>query len=158
MIERVRGVVRAGHGVASGRGGDPRYPDGTIALQLPVFARLGVVVPGRDLSAVHPGTVNVDLAPAVVEWVAAPVTVRKVEWSAHAPPEDFSFAPCRVGPAGEPLVDAICYRPHPETKPEHEQPPGVLEVLAPWIEGLVAGEPVDMELDPTQIIVRPDGP
>lgn len=154
MIERVRGFVRAGHGVASGRGGDPRYPDGTIALQLPIFARRGVVVEGRDLAAMYPGTINVDLAPSVVEWLAAPVTVRGVAWSSHAPAEDFSFAPCRIGPVGGGLVDAICYRPHPETKPEHEQPPGVLEVLAPWVEGLAVGEPVDLELDPAAIGVR----
>lgn len=152
-MQRVRGIVRAGHGVASGRGGDPRYPDGTIALQLPIFARLGVDVPGRDLAAVYPGTINVDLAPAVVEWIAPAVTLRGVRWTWHVPPEDFSFSPCRIGPAGEALVDAICYRPHPETKPEHEQPPGVLEVLASWIEGLGAGERVDLDLDPEQIRV-----
>lgn len=137
--------------MASGRAADPRYPHGTIALQMPVFDRLGVVVPGRRLSAVHLGTLNIDVSPAVAEWVAPPVTVRGVRWSDHAPPEDFSFAPCRVGPVDGRLADGICYRPHPETKPEHDQPPGVVEVLAPWIEGLGIGAAVLLEVDPEHV-------
>lgn len=149
--QRVTGRLVAGHGVASGRAGDPRYPQGTIALQMPVFASLGVVVPGRRLDLLHRGTLNVDVSPAVAEWVAPPVTVRGVRWSPHAPPEDFSFAPCRVGPHERLLVEGVCYRPHPDTKPEHVQPPGVVEVLAPWIDGLEPGAAVLLEVNPTQV-------
>ena len=145
----------AGYGVASGRAGDPRYPDGTIALQLPVFAQLGVAVPGRRLDRVHAGTLNLDVSPSVAEWRTPPVTVRGVRWSPHAPPEDFSFAPCRVGPDAHRLVDAVCYHPHPDTKPEHDQPPGVIEVLAPWIEGLSPEAEVLLEVDPRHLAVVP---
>ncbi len=51
------GVVVSGHGAASGRG-SRRYPDGTLALQIPIFAELGL-----DLSDAFPGTINVDTSP-----------------------------------------------------------------------------------------------
>ena len=45
---------RPGHGVASGRSTDGPYPEGSIALQRPHFARLGL-----DLGACFNGTLNV---------------------------------------------------------------------------------------------------
>ena len=51
------GIVVRGHGAASGRGSD-RYPEGTLAAQIPIFAGLGL-----DLSDMYRGTLNVDVAP-----------------------------------------------------------------------------------------------
>ena len=51
-------TIVQGHRVASGLNGNPRFPGGTLRMQLPFFAELGL-----DLSAFYPGTLNVSIAP-----------------------------------------------------------------------------------------------
>ena len=58
MTHQATGVVVAGHGVASGRAADSPFAAGTIELQAPHFAALGL-----DLSPFVMATVNLDLAP-----------------------------------------------------------------------------------------------
>ena len=132
----VFGVVVEGHGVASGAGDSVPYPGGSIVQQLPFLAEAGL-----DLSGFHLGTVNVDLAPGVFVPVAPPITIHEVRWTDAIPPETFSFVPCRLDTESDSQVGMI-YRPHPETKVEHEQPPSVVEILAPWTEGAEVGSAV----------------
>lgn len=150
----VSGVVVAGHGVASGRSGDPRFPGGTIALQRPHFAARGL-----DLSGFHPGTVNVSIAPLRWEVVRADHTFRDVRWTDTQPAEDFSFVAIGLqDPTGR-RHDALVYHPHPDTKPDHVQPDDVVEVLAPKIPDLAVGDPVRLYVDPSRLrIVDPDDP
>lgn len=42
QLENVLGTVVQGHRVASGQGGDSRFPDATIELQKPAFALRGL--------------------------------------------------------------------------------------------------------------------
>lgn len=146
-MTRVRATVLPGHGVASGRSGDPRFPGGTIALQKPFFLERGL-----DLSPFHPGTLNLSIAPCRYRVLRPKHTFRAVKWAETEPPEDFSFFDCRVLWNGRSYAGLVYY-PHPETKPEHFQPPDVLEVLAPRLEGLSYGDVVELELDPAQIAV-----
>ena len=136
------GTVVAGHGAASG--GDSRFPDGTLALQAPHFAGAGI-----DLSAFEAGTINVDLDHLRLEAVAPRATVRDVRWHPDAPPEDFSFLDARLAARGE-VHDGLIYLPHLETKPDHLQPPNVVEVLAPRIDGLAPGDRVSVWIDPDE--------
>ena len=142
--QRISGTLIRGHGVASGIGGDQRFPGGTIRLQSPEFLKAGI-----DLSGFHVGTLNVSIAPREYEVINAKATVRNVDWSPSSQPEDFSFFDCRVL-APHP-IDGLIYRPHPETKPEHLQPPDMLEILAPFIEGLEYGGRIEFEIDDTQL-------
>ena len=144
---QVNGVVVRGHRVASGQAHDPRFPGGTIAMQAPLF-RAG----GLDLSPYHAGTLNVSIVPRRYAVVRPKHTFRNVRWSAREPAEDFSFFDCRVLYEGT-RRDGLVYYPHPETKPEHIQPPDVLEVLTGFIEGVRYGDAVVLELDPAQIQV-----
>lgn len=130
----VSGVVVAGHRVASGDNEDPRFPGGTLAMQRPYFAAVGI-----DLAAFHPGTINLDIAPHRLVPVASRVTLRQVRWHPTEPAEDFSFFDCRIGHDSDALVAGLLYVPHPDTKPEHHQPPTVVEVLAPPIAGVAVG-------------------
>lgn len=136
------GTVVTGHGAASGR--DPRYPEGTLALQEPHFAAAGV-----DLSPYRRATINVDVAPLRLDPAAPMATVGDVRWHPDAPAEDFSFLDARIAAAGE-VHDALVYRPHPETKPDHHQPDGVVELLAPPIDGLAVGDVVGVFVEPSQ--------
>jgi hypothetical protein len=123
-------VVR-GHQVASGNNGDPRFPGGTVRMQLPHFRSLGL-----DLSQYYPGTLNVSIAPRQYRVLRPRVTFKAVKWHPTEPAEDFSFFDVRLLRDDAPHVDGLIYHPHPDTKPEHFQKPDVLELLFPFIEGL----------------------
>ena len=146
----IQGTVIAGHGVASGRASDSPYPAGTIALQRPFFQDLGL-----DLTDCFEGTLNVSVAPMELVLRDPDHTFECVDWSDRHPPETFSF--WRI----ELIVDnaatsAWVYRPHPETKQRHWQPPSMVEVLSPFRRGLTTGSVVSLH-DPRQRLRLIDG-
>ena len=143
-VTAIAGVVVRGHGVASGRAGDPRFPIGTIAMQMPCFQALGL-----DLSGFHPGTMNVDCAPFRFRPGPRALLFERVKWHPEMPAETFSFARATLLHRGV-RHPAWIYWPHPETKPEHFQPGCVAEVIAPRIEGLAYGDAVTLETTPDQ--------
>lgn len=156
-LDAVPGTVVRGHGVASGRSPDSPFTTGTIALQVPVFAALGL-----DLSALHMATVNIDIAPATFTIRRPAHTFAEVRWTEVHGPETFSFLTCVLTREGDP--HGTCeddphghrgwvYYPHPETKPMHEQPETVLEVLMSYLPGLAYGDSVTLHLDPAEIAV-----
>ncbi len=148
--QAVATIVR-GHGVASGRNGDPRFPGGTIHMQLPHFEQRGL-----ELSGYHLATINLSLAPCRYAVRQAPLTFRKVKWHPTEPAEDFSFLPCRLRKAAsEAPVNGLIYYPHPETKPEHIQAPEVVEVLAGWMDSLSYGNRLFLEYHPDELEVIP---
>lgn len=148
MGEWIRGRVVAGHGVASGRQKQDQFPGGTIAIQRRAFAMLGL-----DLAGLHDGTINLDITPHRLHLHAPSRTLELVEWMPGYPPETFSFADAAVRLRGR-VYPALLYHPHPETKPEHGQPPTVIEIIAPWIEGIAVGEAVEVWVHPGQAAAR----
>ena len=112
------GVVVAGRGVVSGRSGDPRFPSGTI---------------------------NVELDHGPIDLGEPDHLLPSVKWRDDMPPEDFSL--WRVSPihAGG-TWPALVHRPHPETRPQHHQPEDVIENLAPLIPDLAEGDRVTIAL------------
>jgi hypothetical protein len=144
--QKVGGVVVRGYGVASGLNGNPRFPGGTLQMQLPYFRALGL-----DIEAFHRGTLNVSIVPLRYQVGRARYTFRHVAWHPTEPAEDFSFFDCRVSRDKVPPVDGLIYYPHPETKPEHFQQPDVLELLLPWLEGLQYGVIVELEVPREQM-------
>ncbi|MBL9185795.1 MAG: hypothetical protein JNN17_26845 [Verrucomicrobiaceae bacterium] len=140
-------IVR-GHRVASGLNGDPRFPGGTLAMQAPHFAKLGL-----DLSRYHPSTLNVSIAPRQYRVLRPWRTFERLQWHPVEPAETFSFFEARLRHGGR-SHEALIYLPHPETKPEHFQSADVLEVLAPWIDDLGYGVTVELEIDPAQMVLE----
>jgi hypothetical protein len=139
----VRGVLETGYGVASGRHSS-RYPDGTIRAQLPHFRARGV-----DLTSCFPGTLNVSIAPHRLVMRRPRHTLAAPEWWPGVT-ETFSFSPCRLlRPGG--TVDGFIYYPHPETKPEHHQPPTTVEIVAPFIGDLEPGGALDLQFDADEV-------
>ena len=139
----VPGRVALGHGVASGRDGDERFPQGTLALQFPHFVEAGIPIEGY-----LPATINVDLPFELVP--QKPVArIEQLEWLAGYPAETFEFFDARIAVAGE-VHRALVYRPDPATKPEFTQPASVVEVLAPRLRGLGPRTPVSLWVDPDQ--------
>ena len=150
-MQWIAATVVPGHQVASGLNGDPRFPGGTLAMQVPYFRARGL-----DLSRYHPGTLNLSIAPLVYRVAGPRMTFRQVQWHPVEPAEDFSFFDCRIRFAGAEHAGLIYY-PHPETKPEHFQADHVLEVLAPTIAGMVYGSVVELAVDPGQMGWMEDG-
>jgi hypothetical protein len=147
-----------GHGVASGLGGSSPYPSGTIALQRPYFAALGL-----DLSACFAGTLNLSVAP--LEWRLRQPDhcFEHLAWTPLHPPETFSFWPIQLRRLGglpdglasdrstTEVVSAWIYLPDPSTKVRHFQPPMVIEVLAPPLGPVAIGDRFALGVDPTKV-------
>lgn len=141
-------TIVTGHQVASGNNRDPRFPGGTIRMQLPHFHMRGL-----DLSAFHPGTINVSIAPLTYQVLKAAKTLRDVKWHPTEPAEDFSFFDVEALTDKRPPVRGYIYYPHPETKPTHFQKPDVLELLLPFIDGLEYGTSLHLRTRESQIRV-----
>ncbi|NBU86897.1 MAG: hypothetical protein EBS13_06275 [Verrucomicrobia bacterium] len=77
--------------------------------------------------------------------------VSQVKWCEDLEPENFSFFSCRLI---DPLDDnrkeypSYVYWPHPSTKPGFEQPPCVLELLAPYIPDVQYGQSLLIKSEP----------
>lgn len=140
-------TIVQGHRVASGLNGNPRFPGGTLRMQLPFFRVLGL-----DLRGYHLGTLNVSIAPLSYRVVQPKFTFRRVKWHQTEPAEDFSFFDVVVHRDDGAPVSGLIYFPHPDTKPEHFQKPDVLELLLPWTEGLAYGRAVRLEVPQEQML------
>ena len=148
------GVLFKGHGVASGQAlssgasGISPYPKGTIAMQSPFFAALGL-----DLSPYWPGTLNLSFSPSELCLRHPDYLFRDLEWTHLHPPETFSFWRIRLRFVGnnDLTVPGLVYWPHPETKARHWQNQSTLEILAPFIGHLSLGQTVELGVDPAAI-------
>lgn len=144
----LRGQVVPGHGVAGGSSRASPYPAGTIAMQIPFFAALGL-----DLSPFHPGTLNVSTRPYFIRIVNPAFHFADVRWTELHGPESFDFI--HVGlRLGRRKVEAWGYRPTAETKAGHPQPSEVLEVIAPFLPDIRHHSEVLLELDPQEVVVE----
>lgn len=143
---QVKGVVVQGYGVASGQSQDTRFPQGTIALQKPFFRDRGL-----ELDNYFSGTLNVSISPVRYEIKSARYLFRNLKWAADSPAEDFSFFDCRIHLSYGIILEGLIYYPHPETKPEHFQPPDLLEIMAPYISQLKYGDELMLEVKPQQM-------
>ncbi|MEM9945787.1 MAG: hypothetical protein AAF810_06950 [Cyanobacteria bacterium P01_D01_bin.36] len=131
----VEGVIVPGHRVASGQATESPYPKGTIEMQTPHFRALGV-----DLSGFYPGTLNVSIAPHHFELFPSR-TLHLVKWSPHHSAESFSFASVHLHWRQQ-SFEGLIYYPRPETKINHFQDPSVIELLMPFISGIMYDDAV----------------
>lgn len=138
-------IVR-GHRVASGLNGDPRFPGGTLRMQLPHFRARGL-----DLGGYFAGTLNISIAPLRYRVIGPRLTLRAVKWHPTEPAEDFSFFDVRLVRAGGTGVEGLIYFPHPDTKPAHFQAPEVLELLLPFTAGLDYGAEIEIAVPTAQL-------
>jgi CTP-dependent riboflavin kinase len=145
----VHALIGRGHQVASGKGGDARFPGGTVRMQAPHFLSRGL-----DLSPYYSGTINVSIAPHRYKLLKPRVTFRNVKWHPTQPAEDFSFFDVRLFRDKEHPTEGLIYFPHPETKPEHFQQPDVLELLLPFVEGLELGNQLRIALRREQVLIE----
>ena len=144
---KFRGKIKRGHGVASGKAGDPRYPEGTLKMQYPYFKDRGL-----DLSPYFLGTINLDIAPFIYEIRRPKLFLENVNWSEFIPPENFYFFDLVLYYKNK-SYQGLIYMPDPATKVEHEQKKTVLELILPKIHELNYGDQVEIEVFPDQLLV-----
>lgn len=145
---KIQAKVIPGHGAASGKKDDSRYPGGTIALQTPYFRKLGL-----DLSPYHSGTLNIDIAPYSYSIKKPKHFFEEVAWTTHIPPENFYFFDIALNHNGK-SYQGLIYMPDPETKTEHEQAPTTLELILPKIEGIQYGDSVEIDINEQQLALQ----
>jgi hypothetical protein len=149
MQTTVSGLVLEGYRVASGPSKD--YPYGSLEKQIPLFKQRGL-----DLEGFYYGTLNVSISPHSFQMVAPEFTFRQVTWTDLHPPEDFSFSACTVRFKGREYAGYVYY-PHPETKQRHFESASVLEIISMFIEGIHYGDPLELVLNPQEILIHSEG-
>lgn len=92
---------------------------------------------GLNLDDYYLGTINLSIAPHQYKIKLAKYTFKQIQWSSKDPVEDFSFFDCRIITTDAQIVNGLIYYPHPETKPEHFQPPDILEFIGAFIPNLM---------------------
>lgn len=139
-MNTIEGKVISGYGVASGKGKDPRYPDGTLILQMPHFKQKGL-----DLNNYFRGTINIDIKPLVYRINKPTHFIKGVDWSNFIPPENFYFFEVELV-FNELNYFGLIYMPDPDTKTDHHQINSVLEVIMPHIKGIRTGKIVILRI------------
>lgn len=136
----ITGKVISGYGVASGKGKDNRYPEGTLKLQMPFFNERGL-----DLSAFFIGTINIDISPYQFSIKKYKYYFKEINWSIYIPPENFYFFEVQLI-FKENFYKGLIYMPDPKTKFDHHQISSLFELLMPKIEGIKQGENIILKL------------
>lgn len=144
---KIRGTIIRGHGVASGMAGDPRYPNGTLYLQLPYFKEQGL-----DLSPYFLGTLNLDIAPYQFRVRKPKYFLQNIAWSGHIPPENFYFFDLDFF-WKEHQYRGLIYMPDPETKVDHRQKGSVLELILPKIPDISYGNDAIIQVQEDQLMI-----
>ena len=142
---KVSGLIRKGHGVASGLSDNQRYPKGTLHEQLPYFKERGL-----DLSSFFLGTINLDIAPYEFAIGSPKYFFNAIPWSAYIPPENFYFFDVMLF-VGDREYKGLIYMPDPTTKVDHIQERSILELILPKISGLTYGMKVSIEVKDEQL-------
>jgi CTP-dependent riboflavin kinase len=145
-------TVIPGHRVASGQGGDARFPNGTIALQLPAFRAW---IP--DLVAwlggePFPGTLNLRM-PGRVAIGRPEILTPALRWTELLPAERFFLSRARLQVAGTDHPVWL-YMPDPATKPDHFQAADTLELIGRFIPDAAYGRLVQLDYDPAAITLN----
>ncbi len=145
---KVRGEIKPGHGVASGKRKDKRYPEGTLKQQFNHFLERGL-----DLSNYFMGTINLDISPNSYKIKAPKYFFKNIDWSDHIPPENFYFFDVSLYSEGQ-TYEGLIYMPDPETKEDHVQKPTILELILPKINGLDYGHFIDIGIKKDQLHIN----
>jgi len=142
---KVNGEIKSGHGVASGKLKDERYPEGTLKQQFKYFLEKGL-----DLSNYFMGTINLDIAPYTYEIKEPKYFFKNIDWSVYISPENFYFFDVLLY-FKDKTYEGVIYMPDPETKEDHMQKSTILELILPKINGLEYGDVVEIKINKDQL-------
>ncbi|PKF57502.1 hypothetical protein CW748_06315 [Alteromonadales bacterium alter-6D02] len=132
-------TICQGYGLASGQRQDVAGR-GSIAWQASHFLQRGL-----NLSQYFSGTLNLEISPYIFTNKSPDYYFKQLRWHPSFPAEDFSFTRCHLV-KNEQAFAAFVYYPHPETKIGHFHSSSVVEVIAPFIDGLCYGDSINLML------------
>ena len=147
---KVKGKIKEGYGVASGKSQNNPYPEGTIKMQLSYFKKLGL-----DLSNYFFGTLNVNIKPLNFKLIKADYYFPQVNWYKDLK-EDFSFVEIELVYQNK-NYQGFLYYPHPETKPAHFQDASIMELIFPKIKDINYGDEVIVLINKDKILIQSKG-
>jgi hypothetical protein len=151
VVVRFQGPLRRGAGDFN----LANLPLELLALLTPVPASLrgSVSVGGRyRLGGPDPElTLNLSLAPLELRSEHPEHCFEQLLWTDRHPPETFRFWRVLVRCGDSPALGGWIYQPDPQTKQRHGQPPQVVEVLAPPLEGIAPGVEIALGVDPHRL-------
>jgi len=146
-------TVCAGHKVASGQAeNDRRFPSGTIEMQVPHFREKGFDLKAYFNGDYVSGTLNLSIKPHTYHIGKPDYFLEAVKWTPLFPPENFFLGGAEII-YKDVNYRALIYIPDPSTKPDHFQPPDIIEVIAQKIPGISYGEKVMLLYNPQFIKV-----
>ena len=140
-------ILSKGHQVASGKAINSPFPEGTISMQIAYFLEK---IPA--LSECFLATLNVDIQPKTFSLIHPTYTFQNIKWSQEYAAEDFSLTPCTIIYDDKEYA-SFHYYPHPETKIGHFHNDSILEVIAPYIEGIQYGDLLKLQIDKNRISI-----
>jgi len=146
MIKKLTGVLVKGYQIASGTSPITPYKNGGIALQKPFFEKRGFCM--KDL---YLATLNIDIPNHNFTILQANYLFENLKWEKNFPAETFSIVSCTLIYKKK-HYDTFIYYPYLETKMQHIQKESTLEILAPFIDGILYGDEIEVLLDTEKII------
>lgn len=148
MIKTLAVTVVKGHQVASGNAENSPFPDSTIAMQKPFFAKQGL-----NLKEFKNGTVNLVLTCKSVSILRHDYFFQNIKWSPNHAAESFYFIKCVLIKAGI-KYPAYIYQPDLKSKIGHFQNKNVLEVIARPIVNLRYGDQLQLEVNSDYLLIE----
>ena len=154
-MQTIQATVSRGYGVGSGTSlEDKRFPGGTIRMQQPFFKALGLDFDKYFSGDFVYGTLNLSVAPDVVEIEKPEYFFANILWSNLVGAENFFMSESSVL-FNDKSYKALIYIPDPSTKTEHFQQPSIVEVIAQKIDFIDYGVEVTLIYNPEAIAIRP---
>lgn len=151
----IDGILLQGYGVASGQStSDTRFPQGTIRLQAPYFRAQGLDLDAHFNGGWVAGTLNISIAPLTYKIINADYFLKDVKWTDAFAAENFYLIGMKVVYKDR-RYKALLYQPDPATKPDHFQPPSVMEIIAETVPEIKYGDAVKLDIDPEKIEIIP---
>jgi len=118
---------------------DNRFPGGSIRMQEPFFKEQGLDLQDYFDGQMFYGTMNLSFAPQTVRILKPEYFMDTIKWTDHLTPENFFLSPAKISVRGT-EYKAMIYIPDPATKPDHFNPPTMVDVLSVKIDGLALGD------------------
>lgn len=153
-MKSVNATVLRGYRLCSGDSPeDPRFPGGTLRMQIPCFSAAGFDLAGYFDGDFFCGSLNLSVAPALVRLKQPEVFLPGIKWSPVFPAENFYLSPAQILHHGV-AHRALLYIPDPATKVDHFPAPSLVEVIAQPVAGLRYDDQTTLIYNPEAIEIE----
>ena len=122
-------------------------------MQMPFFKQQGLDLDAYFNGNFVKGTLNVSFAPQTYDILKPEYFMRSVKWTDAFPAENFYLSPAEITYRAK-KYRAMIYIPDPSTKPDHFNPPTMVDVLAEPVAGIQYGDALELGYNPAAIRLK----